>query len=343
MGRFRFGTLLVGLALAVAACGGGSGSKTGGKVTLHLGYFANVTHAPAIIGLDKGFFSEALGSGVKIDAKTFNAGPDVVTGIFSDALDIAYIGPNPAINAFAQSDGKAIRIISGSTSGGAALVVEPRITSANQLKGKILGSPQLGNTQDVALRAWLKTQGLKTTKEGGGDVRINPQPNAQSLETFKAGTIAGAWVPEPWAARLQLDGGGKVLVDEKTLWPDGKFVTTHVIVRTAFLREHADLVTKFLGGHIRAVEFASAHADESQTIVNAAIERITGKGLSAAVIKAAWKNLAFTVDPIASSLRKSAKDAEEAGLLEKVDLAGIYDLRALNQLLKSAGKAGIAV
>ena len=343
MGRFRVGALLVGLALAVAACGGGSGPKTGGQVTLRLGYFANVTHAPAIIGLDKGFFSEALGSSVTIDAKTFNAGPDVVTGIFSDALDIAYIGPNPAINAFAQSDGKAIRIISGSTSGGAALVVKPGITSARQLKGKILGSPQLGNTQDVALRAWLKTQGLKTTKEGGGDVRINPQPNAQSLETFKAGTIQGAWVPEPWATRLQLDGGGTVLVDEKTLWPEGKFVTTHVIVRTAFLRRHPDIVSKFLAGHLRAVEFATNDPDASQMIVNAAIERITGKGLSEAVIKAAWKKLTFTADPLASSLRKSAKDAEEAGLLDKVDLTGIYDLRALNQLLKSAGKTEIAV
>jgi NitT/TauT family transport system substrate-binding protein len=342
MGRFKVGSVLVGLAVAAAACGGTSGAKAGGKVSLRLGYFANLTHAPAIIGLEKGFFEEELGSNVTIDAKTFNAGPDVVTGILSDGLDIAYIGPNPAINAFAQTDGKAIRIVAGSTSGGAALVVKPNITSAGDLKQKILGSPQLGNTQDVALRAWLKTQGLKTTKEGGGDVRINPQPNAQSLETFKAGTIQGAWVPEPWATRLRLDGGGSVLVDEKDLWPDGKFVTTHVIVRTKFLREHADIVATFLKGHIRAVEFATAHPDESQTVVNTTIEHITGKGLSAAVIKEAWKNLTFTVDPIASSLRKSAKDAEEAGLLERVDLNGIYDLGPLNALLQASGKTKVS-
>jgi NitT/TauT family transport system substrate-binding protein len=312
-------------------------------VTLRLGYFPNLTHAPAIIGLEKGFFKEALGPNVTIDAKTFNAGPDVVTAIFSDALDISYIGPNPAINAFKQSDGKAIRIISGSTSGGAALVVKPNITSAAQLKGKTLGSPQLGNTQDVALRAWLKTQGLNTTKEGGGDVRINPQPNAQSLETFQAGTIQGAWVPEPWATRLRIDGGGRVLVNEKTLWPGGEFVTTHVIVRTKFLEEHPDVVKNFLKGHIKAVEFATANPAESQIVVNAALKRITGKALSEQVLREAWKDLTFTVDPIATSLRKSAQDAEDVGLLEHVDLSGIYDVRSLNSLLKSEGKPQVSL
>lgn len=350
MGR-KVGSLVrwvvVSLALAVpaAACGNASGSGSDSsheKVTLRLGYFPNLTHAPAIIGLDKGFFTDELGSNVTIDAKTFNAGPDVVTAIFSDALDISYIGPNPAINAYQKSNGAAIRIISGSTSGGAALVVKPGITTAQKLKGKTVGTPQLGNTQDVALRAWLKAQGLKTTKEGGGDVRINPQPNAQSLETFKAGTIQGAWVPEPWATRLQLDGGGTVLIDEKTLWPDGKFVTTHVIVRKKFLQERPDVVARFLEGHVKAVEFANSSPDESQTLVNAALERITGKGLTPEIIKAAWKNLTFTVDPIASSLRQSAKDAEEAGLLEAVDLSGIYDVKPLNELLGSLGRQEVA-
>jgi NitT/TauT family transport system substrate-binding protein len=185
---------------------------------LRLGYFANVTHAPAI-WRRAGLPAEALGPGVKLELRTFNAGPEAVEAIFSDALDISYIGPNPAINAFAQSGGEAIRIVAGATSGGAALVVNPKISAPAQLKGTRLATPQRGNTQDVALRAWLAENGLASDLEGGGDVSILPQANAQTLETFRAGEIQGAWVPEPWATRLVLEGGGSVLVDERTLWP----------------------------------------------------------------------------------------------------------------------------
>ena len=156
--------------------------------------------------------------------------------MFADAIDITFIGPNPAINAYAKSNGEAVRVISGSTSGGAFLVVRPDINTAQDLKGKKIATPSLGNTQDVALRAWLKSNGLATDTAGGGDVSVVPQENAQTLETFIAGTIDGAWVPEPWATRLIQDGGAKVLVDERDLWPDGKYVTTHLLVATKFLR-----------------------------------------------------------------------------------------------------------
>src|SRR5262245_10744708 len=219
----------VALATAVLLGGGCSSPEESGVV--RIGYFANLTHAPALAGMEKGFFAEALGDRVELETRVFNAGPEAVEAIFSDALDIAYIGPNPAINAFAQSHGEAIRIVAGATSGGAALVVAPTITSSAQLKGTKLATPQLGNTQDVALRAWLVGQGLSANLEGGGDVSIAPQANAQTLETFRSGVIQGAWVPEPWSTRLVLEGGGTVLVDESTLWPGGRFVTTHVIVR----------------------------------------------------------------------------------------------------------------
>jgi NitT/TauT family transport system substrate-binding protein len=262
------GLLALGLAsgMALAGCGGDSDSAAGPPV-LRLGYFANVTHAPAIVALEKGFVAEALGPEVKLARRSFNAGPEVVEAIFSDALDIAYIGPNPAINAFAQSKGAAIRIVAGATSGGAALVVKPTITTPQQLVGTKLATPQRGNTQDVALRAWLKQNGLKSDLEGGGDVSIAPQPNAQTLETFRAGEIQGAWVPEPWATRLVLEGGGAVLVDERALWPDGKFVTTHVIVRTAFLKERPELVASFLRAHVRAIEFLNAEPSQARAIV----------------------------------------------------------------------------
>jgi NitT/TauT family transport system substrate-binding protein len=338
--RFGAGVLL--LAMATVACGGSDGKSAAGSIELRLGYFPNLTHAPALIGVEKGFFKEELGSNATLKTATFNAGPEAVTALFSNALDITYIGPNPAINAYAQSNGAAVRIISGATSGGAALVVKPSINGAADLKGKKVASPQLGNTQDVALRAWLGTQGIKVTKEGG-DVTIAAQQNSQTLDTFKAGAIDGAWVPEPWATRLQLEGGGKVLVDEKTLWPDGRFVTTHIIVRTKFLKEHQDVVERFLRGHANAVDFANNSADEAKTVVNAAIGKLTGKPLGLETIDGAWKNLEFTVDPIASSLRKSAQDSEAAGLLDPVDLSGIYALSTLNKVLTALGKTPIAV
>jgi NitT/TauT family transport system substrate-binding protein len=339
--RLRLGSVVVLLALAGAACGGSDGPSASGSVELRLGYFPNLTHAPALLGVEKGYFTQELGSSVNLKTATFNAGPEAVTALFANQLDITYIGPNPAINAYAQ-DKKSVRIISGSTSGGAALVVKPTINSAADLKGKKIASPQLGNTQDVALRAWLVAQGLHVTKEGG-DVSIIAQQNSQTLDTFKAGAIDGAWVPEPWATRLQLEGAGKVLVNEKTLWPNGKFVTTHIIVRTEFLQKNPAVVERFLRGHIKAVDFANANPIEAKTVVNAAIDELTSKPLKQETLDAAWENLEFTVDPIKTSLLKSAKDAEEAGLLDPVDLSGIYSLTTLNKVLADLGKTTIAV
>ena len=334
--RSQLAVLLLVVALVAAACGGdGDTSAQASKpdgVTLRLGYFPNVTHATAIAGVEKGIFARSLGSNVTLETSTFNAGPAAVEALFSNALDATYIGPNPAINAFAKSKGEAIRIISGATSGGAALVVKPSITSAADLEGKKVASPQLGNTQDVALRYWLDTKGLKTDPQGGGDVSIVPQENAQTLDTFKSGQIDGAWVPEPWVTRLVQEGGGKVLVNEKDLWPGGTFVTTHLIVRTAFLKEHPDAVKRLLQGQVEANDWVNQHPAEAQTVVNDGIGRITGKKLSSAAIQGAWQNLTFTNDPIESSLMTSAEHAQKVGLLEKVDLEGIYDLTLLKEV-----------
>jgi NitT/TauT family transport system substrate-binding protein len=331
------------LLLATLLPGCGDSPAGGAPSLVRLGYFANVTHAPAIVALEQGYFAEELGAGVTLEPRTFNAGPEAVEALFSEALDVSYIGPNPAINAFAQSGGEAIRIVAGATSGGAALVVQPSITKPADLAGKKLATPQLGNTQDVALRAWLVAQGLSANLEGGGDVSILPQANAQTLETFRAGEIQGAWVPEPWATRLVLEGGGSVLVDERSLWPDGKFVTTHVIVRTRFLEEQPDLVAAVLRAHVRAVDFANAAPAEAREIVNAGIAKRVGKALPDAVIERAWANLHFTLDPIAASLRKSGEDATAVGLLDPVKLDGIYDLGALNEILAAAGKPPITL
>ena len=306
-------------------------------VTVRLGYFPNLTHATALAGDQKGIFARALGQH-KLRVSTFNAGPAAVEALFSGGLDAAYLGPNPAINAFARSDGEAIRIISGATSGGAALVVKPGISDADALRGKKVASPQLGGTQDVALRTWLGSKGLKTDVQGGGDVSIVPQDNAQTLQTFTTGEIDGAWVPEPWVTRLVQEGGGKVLVDERDLWPKGRFVTTHLVVRTAFLKKSPDAVRRLLEGQVEANRFVNDNPAEAQQAVNRRIAELTGRALPDAVIQPAWKNLSFTNDPIPESLETSAQHATDVGLLPAVKLDGIYDLTLLNQVLHRAGQ-----
>ncbi len=336
--------MLLALLIGAAACSNDDKTSTGGSPTsaadggnatastVRLGYFGNVTHAPAIVGVEQGYFADKLGD-TKLETSTFNAGPAEVEALFADALDIGFIGPNPSINAYAQSNGEAIRIVSGSTSGGAYLVTKPEITSAEDLRGKTVATPQLGNTQDVALRSWLKDQGLNTDTSGGGDVSIKPQENADTLTAFKDGTIDGAWVPEPWATRLIQEGGGKVLVDEKTLWPEGQYVTTQVIVRTKFLEQYPGTVKAIIEGELAALDFMQANPDQAKTITNTGIEKITTKPLPQQVIDAAWPNLTFTYDPIASSLQASAQAAQDVGLLDPVDLNGIYDLSLLNSVL----------
>jgi NitT/TauT family transport system substrate-binding protein len=311
--------------------------------TVNLGFFPNVTHAPALVGIGEGLIQSELGDGVELNTFTFNAGTDAIEAFFAGAIDITLIGPNPAINGFAQSKGEALRIVSGSTSGGAYFVVKPDITSADQLGGKTVASPSLGNTQDVALRAWLADQGYETTPEGGGDVTILPQSNATTLESFVSGQIDGAWVPEPWATRLILEGGGHVLVDERDLWPEtnGEYVTTHVIVRTEYLEQHPDLVKAVLAGLADAIDAIDSDPQTAQATVIDQIEQITAQRPSEDVVAKSFENLTFTLDPIAASLQKSADDAIAVGLLDPVDLTGIYDLTLLNEVLEARGKSPI--
>jgi NitT/TauT family transport system substrate-binding protein len=328
-----------------SATGSSSASSAGvpgpldDKVTVRFGVFPNVTHAPGLVELADGGTLRKLLPNADIQVSSFNSGTRAVEAMFSDAIDITFVGPNPAINAYAQSNGEAVRVISGSTSGGAFLVVKPEIAGPADLKGRTLATPSLGNTQDVALRAWLTSQGLSTDTAGGGDVAITPQENAVTLDAFVAGTIDGGWVPEPWATRLVKEGGGKVLVDERDLWPDGKYVTTHLMVATTYLDAHPEVVERILLATIQAVDIVNDNPAQAQQTVNAEIEKWTTKKLSEDLLTSSWSNLTFTVDPIASSLRKSAQDAESLGLLKDPgDLAGLYDLDPLNELLKALGK-----
>ena len=337
-GRLAAALLITATAVSLAGCGGdeAGASSSGAPVTLRLGYFPNLTHATAIVGVEDGIFAKALGKN-KLKTQTFNAGPEATQALLSGALDATYIGPGPSTNAYAKSGGKAVRIISGATSGGAALVVKPDITSVAGLKGKKIATPQLGNTQDIALRSYLKDNGLKTTKEGGGDVQIVPQDNSQTVDTFGTGDIDGAWVPEPTLSRLVNDGG-KVLVDERTLWPGGKFVTTNLLVSTDFLTKHPDVVKQLIEGQVAANEAVNKDPAHAQTVVGTAIGKLTGKPLDPKLVAQAWKTLTFTDDPLSATLVTGAEHATDVGLLDKVDnLPGIYDLKLLNEVLKAKG------
>jgi NitT/TauT family transport system substrate-binding protein len=330
---------LAALLAALAGCGGDADAGAGGdRVTLRLGYFPNVTHATALVGVERGILAGALSDDVTLETSTFGAGGETIAALFAESIDAAYIGPNPAINGFAKSAGEALRIVSGATSGGAFLVVRPDVTSPADLAGTTIASPALGNTQVFAHRARLHDNGFATDESGGGDVSIRPQENAATLDAFRVGDIDGAWVPEPWATRLIQEGGGTVLVDERDLWPGGRYVTTHLIVATSFLDDHPDVVKRLLQGHVATTEFVNANPEEAQQLANDQLEAITQKRMDDDVLAAAWANLTFTDDPVASSLQSSADDAIGIGLLDDVDLTGIYALDLLNEVLAEAGQ-----
>jgi NitT/TauT family transport system substrate-binding protein len=306
---------------------------------IRVGYFPNITHSQALLGLARGDFQRALGPGVVIQPVVFNAGPSAIEALFARRLDLAYVGPNPAINGFVQSRGRALRIVAGATSGGAALVVgrEAEIHGPADLGGKRLATPQLGNTQDVALRDYLAQHGLRPA-ERGGTVQVIPTPNPQILDLLRRGEIDGAWVPEPWASRLVVEGGGTILLDERALWPNGDFVTAHVIVAAGFLHEHPDWVRAWLTAHVEVTRWELAHPDEALPLLNREIETLTGKELSPEVLSQAWGRLRPTWDPISVSLVRCADSAYTAGFLDrKPDLTGIYSLTLLNDVLRAQG------
>lgn len=312
------------------AAGGGAPAAE-----LRLGYFPNITHAPALIGVDKGFFAGELGS-TRLVPQTFNAGPDEVNALLGGSLDAGFIGSSPAINAFAKSNG-AVTLVAGSTSGGAQLVVAAGITNPEQLKGATIATPQLGNTQDVALKKWLKENNLEIGT-GPDKVTVQNLDNPRTLDLFKSGGVAGGWLPEPWSSRL-VDAGATVLVDERTLWPGGQFPTTVLIVRSDYLAAHPQTIQALLRGEQKAIDFAAGDPTAARTVTNDAIKKVTGSALAPAVVDRAFTGLAFGLDPLAATFPQLAKDSVTAGAAQKeTDLHGFIDVTELNTVLQAAGK-----
>jgi NitT/TauT family transport system substrate-binding protein len=315
-----------------------SGAKKLSADQVKIGYFPNLTHATALVGLKEGFFQQELGA-TKIKQATFNAGPAEIEALNAGAIDIGWIGPSPSINGYTKSDGKSLRIISGSASGGVKLVVNPKkIKTLADVKGKKIATPQLGNTQDVALLAWIKSKGWKVDAQSGkGDVSVVRTDNKITPDAYKAGSIDGAWVPEPTASKL-VSEGAKVLLDESTLWPDSKFVITNVIVSQKFLTDHPDVVEAVLRGSVKTNAWINANSDKAKADANDQLKTLTQKALPAATLDPAWKSIQFLDDPLAKTAQEEADHAVGAGLLKAPKLDGIYDLTPLNKVLKEAGQ-----
>jgi NitT/TauT family transport system substrate-binding protein len=303
---------------------------------LRLGYFPNITHAPAVIGDAKGFFAQELGS-TKLTTQAFNAGPEEVAALLGGSLDAAYLGSSPAINAFAKSNGQALRIVAGAASGGAQLVTAPDITSPEQLKGKTIATPQLGNTQDVSFKKWLKQNNLEIGT-GPDKVTVQNLDNARTLDLYKSGGLAGGWLPEPWSSRL-VDAGAKVLVDERTLWPGGNYPATVLIARTDYLQQHPDTIQALIRGEEKAIDFIASDPAGAKTATNDQIKKLSGSTLAPNIIDRAFTELSFTTDPFASTFPQLSKDSVTAGITKtETDVKGLFDLTALNATLTSAGK-----
>jgi NitT/TauT family transport system substrate-binding protein len=340
---------MIGAALLLAGCSSSSSSSSGttssgatansaastAPVTVRLGFLTNITHASALVGLKDGFFTKDLGSAGTLKATAFSTGTEETTALLAGQLDAAYVGPNPAINAWQKSNGTAIKIVSGAATGGASVVVTKGISSASQLKGKTLATPSLGNTQDVALRYWLKQNGVTTTSTGGGDAFVKPTtPNSAAVLEFKSGQIAGGSEPAPYDIEMVSDGG-TVLLSETG-------VTTVLVVTQTFLAAHPAIVADLLKAQIQANSFIKSSPAAAQADANAELGSYTGKPLKASVVAAAFKEITFTNDPDASSLTTDASQAVSLGLLKPVNLSGIFDLAPLNTALAAAGESQVS-
>ena len=312
--------------------------------SLRIGYFPNVNHAQAVLGFENGYFQKKLLSyGITVKPLVFSAGPSVIEALFANQIDVAYIGPNPAINGYVVSDGKDPRIIAGVASGGAVFVIrnDSGINSSKDFSGKKFASPQLGNTQDISLRTFLLRNG-HDTKEKGGDVEVVTATLQDILTLFLKKQIDGAWVPEPWGAMLQKEANGKIFVDERSLWPDGKFVTANIIARTDYLKNNPETIKKLLELHVNETIWINNHKDQAISNFSTALKKLTGKVIPEDELREAFSRIEFTYNPIKESLFKLAKNEFQLGFLSQVnrdepEVSGIYELTPLNSVLKEKG------
>ncbi len=333
--------VLIGLALVLFF---GAAVSSWAQTTIRVGAFPNITHAQAMVGKANGWFDKAMGPQVKVQWTGFNAGPAAIEALFGGAIDMTYVGPNPAINGYVRSNGEALRVISGAASGGASLIVrnDSGIQKPQDFHGKRMASPQFGNTQDVALRNWLKSNGLNSNDKGG-DVQIIPMANPDQLTLFLKKDLDAAWTPEPWATRLIHEGNGRLFLDERSLWPHGQFVIGLLVVNTKFLRNHPDLVKNWIRANVALTDWINAHPTDAKKLLNQEIQSETGKALPQFVLDEAFTRMEVTYDPLQGAMMTAAKQAFDDGFLgrQMPDLSRLYDLSLLNQVLAEKGRKSI--
>jgi NitT/TauT family transport system substrate-binding protein len=306
--------LLVGL----ASCSPAPSAPKSQKTALRVGHFPNITHVQALVAHHlsregKGWFEQRLGPDVEIQWFVYNAGPSAMEAVFADSVDLTYVGPSPALNAYSKARGEEVRIVAGSANGGAALVVQPdsNLKAAADFRGKRIATPQLGNTQDVSCRAWLSNGGLHITQLGG-DTQVLPTQNPDQLTLFQQKSIDAVWTVEPWVSRLEMEAGGKVLVEESDS------ITTVLVSSVKLMQRNRELLKKFVQAHNELTEWIKNNPEEAQKIVQAELTELMTKKISADLIAHSWKRIILTNDVALGSLEKFVSNAQKAGFLRDV-------------------------
>ncbi len=300
---------------------------------LRVAFFPSIGHAVAIVGLENGIFQEEIGKEIKIETKIFDSGPQVIESIFAGSIDIAYVGPGPIINGFLKSDGNDIKILSGAASGGASFIVQPnsRLDSIENFDGKRIASPQISNSQDVSLRHYLESNGLKPVEKGGTVFVLNiSNPDIYTL--FAKGDIDGAWISEPWATMLVEELDGVRLFNEEKLWPDEQFASVLLIARTNYLENNPEIIQNWINSHEETVSWINSNPDKSKTIFSKFLKKYMGKSLPPRIIDESFSNLEITSDPIKNSVLTFAERADLLGYLGRTgyNLDGIFYQPDLN-------------
>jgi NitT/TauT family transport system substrate-binding protein len=309
-----------------------------------MGYFPDLTHMVALVGAGSGIFQRELGRQVQLRKQTFNAGPTEIQALLAGSIDIAFVGPTPAINGYIHSHGSALRVIAGASSGGVFFIVRANagIRSPADLADKKLADPQKGGTQDLALRHYLQVHRLQST-DLGGNVHIISTTNASILSLFKEGELDGAWVPQPWATRLVREAAGKIFLDERSLWPGGQFATTIVAVRQAFYNSHPEVVKRFLQAEIDTVEYIRSNQARAEQVANQQIKAITTSSVQSHELALAFQSIQVTYDPLVSTIAQQVDRLYTSGFLySRPDLAHFSLLTLLNEILAARGLATVA-
>ena len=332
--------LLLARLLLVSLLAGSTAFAEPAAKQLRLGYFPNLTHAQALYARATGAFDKV---GARIQWAAFNAGPTAVEALFADAVDATFVGPSPTINGYIKSRGEKFVVVAGSASGGAGLVVrkDSDIHSEKDFAGKTIATPQLGNTQDVAARIWLADKGYRL-RERGGNVSLVPLSNPDQLTLCKKQQIDGAWTVEPWLSRLEVEGGGEVFLEEQSLWPEGRYVTTHLVVNRTFLADNQEIMRRLITALVEVTGRINSDKAAAAAVLNEQLKKETGKALKDEVIQKAMTRVEFTWDPICASLKQSAEASLRIGFIRKDPaLGGIYALTLLNERLKEMNLAPV--